>query len=173
MTGGSFQFLSGQGRQGPPDETRYRYRECHVVSCPAFLSGRCGCSALPAHGCSILHTRSLPSHLLESTYVSERCMSVVSNPKIQSEQHLRLRAIGYSHRQQAWAGCRVCLPGVFFCCGLPELQMQPSRLGQCFQSPAPQQYHDTSCSPSNVARDRPTEQLLRRHGLDRGAFSAF
>lgn len=35
-----------------------------------------------------------------------------------------------------------------------------------FQSRA-QQYHDTSCSPSTVAGDQPTELLLRRHGLDR------
>lgn len=163
MTGGSFQFLSVQGRQGPPDEMRYRYRyrECHVVSCPAFLFGRCGClPCLPVMEAPY-SISSIPS---AKFCASERCMSVVTNPKIQSEQHLRLRTVGYSHRQQAWAGCGVCLPGVFSCCELPELQMQPSRLGQCFQSPAPQQYHDTSCSPSNVAGDRPTEQLLRRHG---------
>lgn len=42
--------------------------------------------------------------------------------------------------------------------------MQPSRLGQSSNPLVPQQYHDTSRSPSNVAGGRPIEQLLGRPG---------
>lgn len=133
MTGGLLFPSSCQDGEGGAHPTRRDIEIANAMSChvPCFcLADVDVCSALPW---TMLHTPSFPSHLLLDSIEVARCVPVKKKnpPKIQSGQHFRVQTFGYPHRQQAWTGCCVCLLGVFLCSEVPELQMQPSRLGQC------------------------------------------
>lgn len=105
---------------------------CHVPRfCLADVDVCLPCPWMMLH-CTPYSIFSIPSaRLYRGCTLHVACPSRNPKSKIQSGQHLRVQTFGHPHRQQAWTGCCVCLLGVFLCSEVPELQMQPSRLGQC------------------------------------------